>query len=159
MKKLGRPPALGKYTRGEVAKKVIELGGYSRAARFYGVTPVTVSNYVGNIHCIGVDPKHIKDIRAMKDTHTKSMIAELLGYTKHQIDHAARLNGIVFAMARKPRINTQLTHYEMNNMDLIVKNYKSIADCAEDHGVSTRTIDRHIRICRQEREAAHGNNQ
>ncbi|AUR81337.1 hypothetical protein NVP1039O_61 [Vibrio phage 1.039.O._10N.286.55.A2] len=156
--KLGRPPALGKYTPEEVAKKAIELGSFTKAAKFYGVSSVTVSKHVGSIHCVGVDPKHIKDIRAMKDTHTKAMIGAILGYSKSQIDHAGRRNGIVFAMARKPRINTELTHYEMNNMDLIVKNYKSIADCAEDHGVSTRTIDKHKRLSRKQREAAHSSN-
>ena len=41
--KLGRPPALGKYTPEEVANKAIELGSFTKAAKFYGVSSVTVS--------------------------------------------------------------------------------------------------------------------
>ncbi|AUS02153.1 hypothetical protein NVP2095A_72 [Vibrio phage 2.095.A._10N.286.46.E10] len=147
--KLGRPFALSAYTQEEVRQKVVELGRLNLAAKFYGVANSTVSLKIGNFHWKGVDPKHIKDIRAMKDTHTKAMIAEILGYTKSQIDHAGRSNGIVFASARKPRMNTELTHYEMNNMDLIVRQYQSEKECAKAHGVEVRTIRRHVLLCKQ----------
>ena len=43
--KLGRPPALGKYTPEEVANKAIELGGFTKAARFYGVSSRTIDKH------------------------------------------------------------------------------------------------------------------
>ena len=159
--KLGRPAALGKYTPEEVAAKSIELGSFTEAAKFYGVTSATVSKHVGSIHCFGVNPKHVKEIRKMASTHTKEAIGELLGYTTRQICDTGRKYGFKFPSARKPRKNSELSYYEMHNMDEIVKQYPSRQACAEAHGVDVRTINKHIKLCKEDRkrEAAHSNNQ
>ncbi|CAL9964265.1 hypothetical protein VPHK24_0097 [Vibrio phage K24] len=158
--KVGRPHALGKYTPEEVAAKSIELGSFIKAAKHYGVTAATVGKYVGSIHCFGVDPKHVKEIRAMAHTHTKEAIGELLGYTTRQICDTGRKYGFSFPSARKPRKNSELSYYEMHNMDEIVKQYPSAQACAKAHGVDVRTINKHILLCKKdkEREAAHSNN-
>ena len=149
--KPGRPPALGKYTPEEVAQKSIELGSFKAAAEFYGVCSATVSSHVGSIHCFGVNPKHVKEIRAMAHTHTKQAIADLLGYTKRQICETGRKYGFPFPTARKPRKDSQLTYYEMHNMDKIVKQYNSTSACAKAHGVDTRTIRKHVDLCKKDR--------
>jgi hypothetical protein len=155
----GRPKALGKYTQEEVRQKVLELGAINKAAKFYGVSDRTVSIKIGNFNHRGVKPEHIKEIRAMAKSHTKKNVAQLLGYTWRQIDWAARQNGIKFSNSRKPRWNSELTYYEMHNMDLIVKQYPSIEKCAEEHGVCTRTIDKHIKLSREARNCeSHHNN-
>ena len=150
--KAGRPYELGKYTPEEVAQKAIELGTYAAAAKFYGVNSATVSNYIGNIHCFGVNPKHVKEIRAMAATHTRKAIAELLGYSKRQICETGRKYGFGFPSARKPRKNSQLTYYEMHNMDKIVEQFESRAECAKAHDVDVRTITKHVNLCKQDRE-------
>ena len=150
--KIGRPYELGKYTPEEVAQKAIELGTYAAAAKFYGVNNATVSNYIGNIHCFGVNPKHVKEIRAMAHTHTKQAIADLLGYTKRQICETGRKHGFPFPTARKPRKDSQLTYYEMHNMDKIVKQYNSTSACAKAHDVDARTIRKHVDLCKKDRE-------
>lgn len=159
--KVGRPPALGKYTPEEVAKKSIELGSFTKAAKFYGVSAATISKHVGSIHCFGVDPKHVKEIRAMAHTHTKEAIGQLLGYTTRQICETGRKYGFPFPSARKPRKSSELTYYEMHNMDEIVNQYPSRQACANAHGVDVRTINKHVKLCLEDkqREAAHSNNQ
>lgn len=159
--KVGRPHALGKYTPEEVAEKSIELGSFTKAAKYYGVTLTTVSRRVGSIHCFGVDPKHVKEIRSMAHTHTKEAIGKLLGYTARQICDTGRKYGFSFPSARKPRKSSELSYYEMHNMDEIVKQYQSAQECARAHGVDVRTINRHILLCNKdkEREAAHSSNQ
>ena len=150
--KIGRPPALGKYTPEEVAKKSIELGSFKAAAEFYGVNRATVSSHVGSIHCFGVNPKHVKEIRAMAHTHTKQAIGDLLGYTEKQICETGRNYGFPFPGARKPRKNSKLTYEQMHSMDKIVERYDSRADCARAHGVDVRTITKHVNLCKKDRE-------
>lgn len=154
----GRPTALGKYTQEEVRQKVLELGTITKTAEFYGVTDKTVSNKIGNFIYRGVKPEHVKEIRVMANTHTKANVAKLLGYTKRQIEWSARQHGIVFASSGKPKWNSELSYYEMHNMDLIVKQYASVADCAADHGVCVRTIQKHAKRAAEnrKREVGHG---
>lgn len=154
----GRPPALGKYTQEDVRQKVLELGTITKAAEFYGVSDRTVSNKIGNFIHRGVKPDHIKEIRAMAKTHTRNEIGRLLGYTFRQIDWAARQHKIKFATSGKPRRNSELTYNEMHNMDLIVKQYVTVSDCAAEHGVCVRTIQKHAKKAAEARKREVGHN-
>lgn len=158
---MARPHKLAKYSQEEVRQKVVELGGLTPVAEFYGVAVSTVSLKVGNFRWRGVKPGDVIAIREMSKTHIMSDVAEALGYTKGQIEWAARSYSIKFCMSGKPRSNSRLTHEQMRNMDKIVKGYESVYACAKAHNVCSRTIDRHIKRCKEERkrEAAHSNNQ
>lgn len=154
---MGRPPALRNHTRKEVADKIKELGSIGATAKFYGVHPVTISNKVGGMFQRGVKPAHIKEIRAMAHSHTMQKVADLLGYKIHQIEWACRQHGIKFAKSGKPRRNSELTYYEMHNMDLIIDQYNSIEDCAKEHGATVRAIKKYIKLSSEarKREACH----
>lgn len=149
---MGRPQKLRHYTRQEVADKIKELGSIGATAKFYGVHPVTVSNKVGGMFQHGVKPAHIKEIRAMAHSHTMKKVADLLGYKIHQVEWACRHNGIKFAKSGKPRWNSELTYYEMHNMDLIIDQYDSIEECAKEHGVVARTIKKYIKLSSEARK-------
>lgn len=158
---MARPHKLAKYSQEEVRQKVIELGGLKPAAEFYGAAASTVGLKVGNFRWRGIKPEDVKTIREMAKTHTMGKVAEILGYTKGQIEGASRSYGINFEMGRKPRGNSRLTYEQMHSMDLIVKNYNSILACAKALNVCSRTIDKHIKLCKEDRkrEVAHSNNQ
>ena len=156
---MARPHKLTKYSQEEVRQKVVELGGLKPAAQFYGVATSTVGIKVGNFCRLGVKPNHIKEIKELSTGHTMKSVGEILGYTRGQIYWAAKSHGIEFKMAGKPRSNSRLSQQQMDNMDLIVKNFDSVMDCAKAHNVCSRTIDKHIQLSKRKREAAHSNNQ
>ena len=147
---MARPEKLGSLTQEEVRAKVKELGSIRKASDFYGCSDITVKRKIGDFQYKGITPEDLKDIKKMASTHTKKTIGELLGYTVKQINCAAIKHGISFK-GRKPRSDSKLTHYEMNNMDLIVKQYRTAQDCADDHDVELRTIQDHIYKCRKQR--------
>lgn len=149
---MARPKKLGSLTQEEVRAKTKELGSIIKTAEFYGCCDVTVKRKIGNFQYKGIEPEDLKDIKRMAHTHTKKVIAEMLGYTVGQIDCAAKKYGISFK-GRKPRSDSKLTHYEMNNMDLIVKMYPNAQACADDHDVELRSIQDHVYKCRKIREA------
>lgn len=153
----GRPPKLTEYTQEEVQQKIIELGTIKETAEFYGVGSATIRRKIGDFHHWGVKQEHIEEIRSMSKTHTMKMVAELLGYHWMQIDWISKKHKIPFGGCRKPRINSKLSHYEIHNMDLIVKQYQSQEDCAFAHDVCVETIRKHIKLSSKarEREACH----
>lgn len=153
----GRPQKLTEYTQEEVQQKILELGTIKATAEFYGVGPATIRRKIGDFHHWGVKPEHIEEIRKMSKTHTMKMVAELLGYHWMQIDWISKKHKIPFGGCRKPRINSKLSHYEMHNMDLIVKQYQSQEDCAFAHDVCVETIRKHIKLSSEsrKREACH----
>ncbi len=155
---MARPYKLASYSQEEVRQKVLELGGLKPAAEFYGVAPSTVGIKVGNFCRLGVKPNHIKEIKELAPGHTMKSVGEILGYTRGQIYWAAKSHGIEFKMAGKPRSNSRLSQQQMNNMDLIVRNFDSVLDCAKAHNVCSRTIDKHIRLSKEKREASHSSN-
>lgn len=148
---MGRKSVLSKYTREEVTEKVFELGAFKKAAEFYGVHYLSVMRYTGKIHHRGIKPEDEADIIRMAKTHSVTLTAEITGYRYNQIEHFYKTRGIAYG-GRKPRLDSSLTHYEMHNMDSIVKNYRTLADCAEDHGVCTRTIEHHLLKCRKNKQ-------
>lgn len=148
----GRPQALGDYTTEEVQAKAIELKNLKKTAEFYGVATSTVKKKIGDIKYRGVTDQHVEDIRRMSKTHTKPATAELLGYSVNQIVAVCVKHKISFDQSRKPRKNSNLTHYEMNNMDVIVKQYRTAEECAEEHEVSTRCIQEHVAKCKKARK-------
>lgn len=148
--KPGRPEKLGGLTQEEVRAKTKELGTIRKTAEFYQCSIVTIKRKIGDFQYKGIMPEDIEDIKRMATTHTKKRIGELLGYTYDQIECAGKKHGISFA-GRKPRSDSRLTHYEMNNMDLIVKQYPTAQDCADDHDVCVKNIQDHVYKCRKHR--------
>lgn len=153
----GRPEKLKEYTQEEVQQKILELGTIKAAGEFYGVGKSTIRKKIGDFEYRGVKREHIEEIRKMSKTHTMKMVAELLGYNWMQIDWVSKKHKIPFGGCRKPRTNSKLSHYEMHNMDLIVKQYPTQEDCAADHDVCTKTIQKHIKLSSEarKREACH----
>ena len=149
---MARPSKLGDITQEEVRSKTRELGSIRLTAEHYKCSPITIKRKIGDFQYKGITPEHLEDIKKMASTHTKKVIGELLGYTVKQINCAAIKYGISFR-GRKPRSDSKLTHYEMNNMDLIVKQYPNAQACADDHDVELRTIQDHVYKCRKARMA------
>lgn len=145
---MARPHKLGRLTKEEVMVKTKELGSIKLTAAHYGCAEITVKRKIGDFQYKGITPEHLEEIKAMAKTHTKKVIGELLGYSVKQIVCAGKKYGISFS-GRKPRSNSTLTHYEINNMDLIIGNYPTMQDCADDHDVSLRCIQEHVYKCRK----------
>lgn len=145
---MARPHKLGSLTQSEVRAKVKDLGSIRLTAAYYGCAEITVKRKIGDYQYKGITPDHLIEIKRMAKTHTKKMIGELLGYSVKQIICAGKIHGINFA-GRKPRSNSTLTHYEINNMDLIIDQYPTMQDCADDHDVSLRCIQEHVYKCRK----------
>ena len=144
----GRPPKLQHLTQAEVRAKTKELGTLTKAAKFYGCSTSTVKAKIGDFQYRGVSPEDLEDIKKMATTHTKKAIGELLGYSFNQLEWLKRTTDISFE-GRKPRSSSKLTHYEINNMDLIVKQYPTARACADDHDVKLSTIWKHVHRCRK----------
>lgn len=156
---MARPYKLASYSQEEVRAKVKELGTIAKAAKFYECAEKTVSNKIGFFVYRSVDPKHHKELKELLKIHTKSRVGELMGYSQSQMEWFTKKHKIKCSSKGKPKIDSNLTHYEMNNMDEVVKDYATILDCADELEVSAKTIHRHLKICRErKREAAHGSN-
>lgn len=155
---MARPHKLAAYTQEEVRQKVLELGTIKEAAKFYGCVGKVVSNKIGTFHHRGVDPKDKAEILHLLKFHNKKTVGELMGYSQHQITWMAKREGIKCSSLGKPNAVSPLSYYEMNNMDEVIKDYGTIAKCAEALGVSDKTVYKHLKACRN-REAAHSNNQ
>ena len=153
---MARPFKLTEYSQEDVREKVLELGTIKKAAEFYGCGIKTVSNKIGNLHHRGVDPKDEAEILSLLKFHNRKTVSELMGYSVHQITWLTKRKGVKCPSIGKPNAISPLSYYEMNNMDEVVKDYRTIADCAEALGVSDKTIFKHLKACRN-REATHSN--
>jgi hypothetical protein len=145
---MARPYKLRAITQSEVRAKTKELGSIRLTASYYACSEITVKRKIGDFQYKGITPEHLAEIKKMSKTHTKKAIGDLLGYSVKQIVCAGRKYGIDFS-GRKPRSNSKLTHREINNMDLIIKQYPTMQDCANDHDVSLRCIQEHVYKCRK----------